>query len=124
MAYTEMPRELSGQDAGVMLLSQGISEHGCSPTKVGEYWAVGLPVVTTPNVSDTDEIVRSERVGVVIEGPAPHCYERALEELLALSRDPDLANRCRRAAERHYNLRLAIERQLELYAAVLGRPCP
>jgi len=120
VAYSDMPRELASQHAGMMVLTQGLSEHGCSPTKVGEYWAVGLPVLITPNISDTEEIFGSERVGVVIRGAPPLCYEKALEELFELLRDPELAHRCRRAAERHYGLNMAVEQQRELYSRLLS----
>jgi hypothetical protein len=66
LAHSDVPAELQRHDAGLFFLTEGLSEHGCSPTKIGEYWACGLPVVTTPNVSDTDGIVRKRRVGVVV----------------------------------------------------------
>ena len=37
-----------------------------SPTKVGEYLAAGLPVVSGPGVGDTDTILRDERAGAVV----------------------------------------------------------
>jgi glycosyltransferase involved in cell wall biosynthesis len=118
--YAEMPIELANNHAGVMVLTQGLSEYGCSPTKVGEYWAVGLPVVITPNISDSDEIIARERVGVVISGERPACYERALNELVQLLQDEDLAHRCRAAAERHYALVSAADRQASLYRQLVG----
>lgn len=119
VAHADMPRELASQHAGLMVLTQGISEHGCSPTKVGEYWAVGLPVVITPNISDTDEIIREDRVGVVIKGPEQSCCEDALDRLLDLIQDPELPLRCRHAAERHYSLTPAVEVQRGLYDQLL-----
>jgi glycosyltransferase involved in cell wall biosynthesis len=117
--YAEMPARLAHYHAGLFFLTEGLSEHGCSPTKIGEYWAVGLPVVTTPNVSDTDEIVRCERVGVVIEKQSEENYLRAFEDLKRLLRDRELARRCRRAAEEHYALAPACERQFALYRDLL-----
>jgi glycosyltransferase involved in cell wall biosynthesis len=96
-------------------LTRGLSEHGCSPTKIGEYWACGLPVVTTGNVGDVDSVVRRERVGVVVEEHSTEAYARAANELLALLRAADIRARCRRAAEEHYSLEAACERQLALY---------
>ena len=113
--YPEMPAQLATQHAGVMVLTQGLSEHGCSPTKVGEYWAMGLPVVITPNISDTDSIIRSERVGVVIQGSTPASYDEALDRLFELLQDPELALRCRRAAELHYSLASGVAAQQQLY---------
>jgi glycosyltransferase involved in cell wall biosynthesis len=113
--YSEMPQRLVNFQAGLFFLTTGISEHGCSPTKIGEYWATGLPVVTTPNVSDTDEIIRRERVGVVIEKQTPENYLQAFAQLQELLADGELPARCRRAAENHYALNPACERQFALY---------
>ncbi len=117
--HRAMPGELLAQDAGLFFLSQGLSEHGCSPTKIGEYWASGLPVVTTPNVSDTDEITQRLRVGVVLGGHSDEEYGRAARELRRLLADADLPGRCRQAAEQHYALDASCERQLELYQEIL-----
>lgn len=111
----DMPAELLRQDVGLNFLHQGLSEHGCSPTKIGEYWAAGLPVVCTANVSDTDEIIRRERVGVIVDKHSDDGYGRGVEELRELLLDADLSLRCRKAAENHYALGPACERQFALY---------
>lgn len=118
--YSAMPGMLADQDAGLFFLSQGLSEHGCSPTKIGEYWAMGLPVVTTPNVSDTDEIIRRERVGVVVRENSDDGFRQAARELKSLLEDEELPARCRRAAEEHYALESACDRQFELYRELIS----
>lgn len=110
-----IPAELARADVGFNFIEQGISEHGGSPTKIGEYWAAGLPVISTPNVSDTDEIIKRERVGVIVDKNSDDGYGRAIEELRELLLDPDLGRRCRKAAENHYALKPACERQFALY---------
>lgn len=112
---TQVPSELQGHDAGLFCLGRGSSEHGCSPTKFGEYWATGLPVVTTPNIGDVDHIVRTERVGVIVRDFTAQSLERAVGELLALLEDPQLAGRCRAAAAAHFSLATSCERQFQLY---------
>lgn len=118
--HAQMPAELAKFDAGLFFLTQGLSEHGCSPTKVGEYWACGLPVVTTPNVSDLDDLIARHRVGVVLRGHTDEDYAAGFDELLALMRDPGLASRCREAAAGHYSLQPAVERQRDLYGRLRG----
>ena len=119
LAHLDVPAEVQRHHAGLFFLTEGLSEHGCSPTKIGEYWACGLPVVTTPNVSDTDAIVRAERVGVVIGGREAGALEASGLELLKLLQDPGLAARCRRAAEKVYSLGEACERQRALYSRLM-----
>ncbi len=115
VSHREIPAYLKDQQAGLLFYPQGLSEHGGSPTKVGEYWACGLPVITTPNVSDTDEIIRRERVGVVVEAHTDEAYRKAFYELMKLLADPELAQRCRQAAETYYSLDQTCEWQFELY---------
>ncbi len=120
--HSEIPSYLTQRQAGLFFLSQGLSEHGCSPTKIGEYWACGLPVVTTANVSDTDDIIRRERVGVVVEAHTDEAYRQAFHELLELLSNPELPQRCRRAAEKYYALEPACERQIDLYQKLVTHP--
>jgi glycosyltransferase involved in cell wall biosynthesis len=75
-----------------------------SPTKVGEYLAAGLPVVSGPGVGDTDAILRDERAGVIVEEFDDAAYERAARELLELGSDPAARERCRQVAERRFSL--------------------
>jgi len=122
--YSAVPSRLADQDAGLFFLSQGLSEHGCSPTKIGEYWAMGLPVVTTPNVSDTDDIIRRERVGIIVTENSDSAFRRAARELKALLEDKELPARCRRAAEAYYALEPACERQVNLYHKLSAKGSP
>jgi glycosyltransferase involved in cell wall biosynthesis len=113
--HTEVPERLASQDGGLSFLARGKSEIGCSPTKIGEYWACGLPVVTTAGVSDTDELIRRFTCGVVVPDHSDQAYAEAARRLQELLQDPGLRARCRFAAEEHYALEPACERQISLY---------
>jgi glycosyltransferase involved in cell wall biosynthesis len=113
--YERLPDELARQDAGLCFHSHGLSAAGGSSTKVGEYWAMGLPVIATPGLADVDDIIRSERVGVVVRDHCDDAYRAGLEELRILLEDPKLSDRCRAAAERHYGLEDACRRQVAVY---------
>ena len=122
IAHSEIPDVLSRYDAGVHFLAQGISDHGGSPTKVGEYLAAGLPVVVTPNLGDADAIIRKEGVGVLVDDWSEPMLRKAVEDLQTLLQDPALASRCRAAAEMYYSLQPACERQIRLYEHLSSRP--
>jgi glycosyltransferase involved in cell wall biosynthesis len=116
--YDRLPYRLASHDAGFCFHSHGLSAAGGSSTKVGEYWATGLPVIATSGLGDVDQIVRDERVGVVVEDHSDEAYRASLEDLRALLDDPELPGRCRAAAERHYGLDEACRRQLAVYERV------
>jgi glycosyltransferase involved in cell wall biosynthesis len=113
--YERLPDELAKHDAGFCFHSHSLSAAGGSSTKVGEYWAMGLPVISTPGLGDVDDIVRQERVGVVVQDHSDDAYRASLDELRTLLQDPQLAARCRAAAERHYGLDDACRRQFAIY---------
>jgi glycosyltransferase involved in cell wall biosynthesis len=114
-----MPDELTRHEAGLYFVAPGSSAAGTSPTRVGEYWACGLPVVITPDVSDTEEVIRRERVGVIVREDSDRGNRGATRELQALLADGEIRSRCRRAAEAHYALEPACDRQLALYRQLL-----
>jgi glycosyltransferase involved in cell wall biosynthesis len=113
--HERLPDELGREDAGFFFLAGGLGAAGFSPTKVGEYWAMGLPVISTSGMADVDEIIRQERVGVVVRDHTDAAYRESVAELVELLDDPELTARCRQAAERHYGLDAACRRQMEIY---------
>lgn len=119
--YQRMPDELANGHVGVHFLPQGLSDQGGSPTKIGEYWASGLPVVVTRGAGDCEDIIRREKVGVLVGGHSDEEYCQALEELSVLMKDSELAVRCRRAAETNYSLPVACDRQFQVYGRLATR---
>lgn len=119
VSYQEIPERLSKCDVGIHFLQKGISEHSGSPTKIGEYWASGLPVVITPNMSDNDIVAEKENVGVVVSEHSEEIYKQAFIKLSNLLNDKRLAERCRKAAESHYALSPSCNRQFALYERLL-----
>ncbi|MBW3466577.1 hypothetical protein [Arthrospiribacter ruber] len=58
--YDEIPAFLNAADLGLSLRKEAPSIAGLSPIKTGEYLIMGLPVVLSPGVGDTDEILRGK----------------------------------------------------------------
>lgn len=74
-----------------------------SPTKIPEYLSAGVPVITNSGIGDTDEFVRRNRVGVVLDGFDKETLAAAVEEALLLAKEDAIAERCRLAA-REYSM--------------------
>jgi len=51
----------------------------CSPIKDGEYWALGLPVVITKNISDDSDIIKENGIGYVLEQLTDAEYLKAIQ---------------------------------------------
>ena len=100
----EMPRYLQAADVAVSLIKPCYSKQSSSPTKMAEYLAAGLPVICNTGIGDLDELVETDRVGVLLHEFNETSYLRALAEVEALLHDPDLPARCRASAAARFDL--------------------
>ncbi len=113
---------LAQSDGGLLFQAPGAAAHAGSPTKVGEYWAMGLPVLLTRGIGDTTTIASAFEAGVLVTGHAAADWERAWLQLEAMLADASTAARCRAAAAAHYDLGQGTLRQWEVYRQLLGWP--
>ncbi|MDQ3193223.1 MAG: glycosyltransferase [Bacteroidota bacterium] len=82
----------------------------CTSIKDGEYWAMGLPVIITPNISDDSEIIESYDAGVVLKECNTKEYLNcisAIDQLLKKESNVNLKNRIRKIAEKYRNFKIA-----------------
>lgn len=101
---SSLPRLLAASDAGVSLVLPSCSKRASSPTKVGEYLATGLPVLSSAGIGDGDALLAGNRVGVVVSDRSEAGYRRAALELQALMGETEIGARCRAVAERELSL--------------------
>ena len=119
-APEDVHKVLQGQTASVMFYAGGeISELGRSPTRMAEILGCGLPVVANDGVGDVARIIRAHRVGVLAGGAEPEAMAVAWSELTALLNDPELPNRCRKAAEAVFSLESGTAAYARLYEQVM-----
>ena len=69
-------------DAGLLLRKSHPVNYVSSPTKFGEYLAAGVPVISTEDIGDTSDLIKNEKVGLIISpnggGPTPDDLERVI----------------------------------------------
>ena len=117
----EMPEAVRKHDLSVMFYAGGqVSELGRSPTRMAEVLGCGLPVVANEGVGDVADIVRQNRVGVIVGGSEHAQFKASLDELRALMQDPSLAGRCRATSEAIFSLENGTEAYRGIYASLLG----
>lgn len=115
VAPAEVPTWLAQADAGLAFYKPGWARQATCPTKIGEYLAMGLPVVVNDAVGDIKEVIGTNGVGAVLSEFSTEAYALALDQLDKLWADPALASRCRRVAESCFSLQLGVNRYWAIY---------
>jgi hypothetical protein len=112
--HADVPRYMGLGDFGLCPVLPTPSKRYCTPIKNGEYWALGLPVVITPNISDDSDLIVQHKAGVVWDHTRPP--RPAVEALVALLAEPSSARRARirhlAEARRSFSIAAAIYRQV------------
>lgn len=115
VARDELAAELSQANVGMCLYRGDRSAPACSPTKIAEYLAAGLPVVASAGMGDVDGVLQGlgvpddptiddRPVGILVDERDPLDLERAAIELKRLLDIPNIRSRCRDAAARGFDL--------------------
>jgi glycosyltransferase involved in cell wall biosynthesis len=119
----EVPRYLRRARLGLSFRKPTFSQIAASPTKIAEYLAAGLPVVSNAGIGDTDWLLTDERVGVLVGEFTREEYVRAAEASLKLAGEPGVGGRCAAAARKHFDLAaIGGARYLEIYRRLEGPP--
>lgn len=118
--FDEMPRYMRLADAGIFFINP-YKKIGSSPIKMGEFLASEIPVVINPGVGDTEEIVRDNKVGVVVEEFSNADYAAAARDLIELKNEGTAVRaRCREAADKYLSLDIAVKKYAKIYDLLTG----
>lgn len=112
----EVPLMLAAADLGVAFKQPSFSAKACSPTKMGEMLAVGLPIVANAGVGDVDTIVEDTGCGVAIEEFTDKSYATTIDRLHKLE---GTAKQRRDSALRWFDVEMGITRYAALYDELL-----
>jgi glycosyltransferase involved in cell wall biosynthesis len=102
--HAGVARAMRGMDAGVFFIKQAYSKIASAPTKLGEFLGCGVPCLGNTGVGDMASILEGDRVGVALSRFDEADISEGVDRLIALTREPDIALRCRKSAERHFSL--------------------
>jgi glycosyltransferase involved in cell wall biosynthesis len=100
----QVPVLLRRARLGLSFRKPTFSQIAASPTKISEYLAAGLPVVSNLGIGDTDALLESDHVGVVVGDFDRNSMSVAAENALSLAGEVEIAPRCRAVAKTHFDL--------------------
>jgi glycosyltransferase involved in cell wall biosynthesis len=114
----ELSQFLAAADVSLSFIKACYSKQSSSPTKIAEYLACGLPIVTNAGVGDVDTLIEHNEVGTIIDDFSSDSYKKALIRVAALG---DISAKCRESARKEFDLeKIGGERYRRLYDRLLS----
>ncbi|MBK9436390.1 MAG: glycosyltransferase [Chloracidobacterium sp.] len=98
---SEIARYLDASDVAVSFIKACYSKQSSSPTKIAEYLACGLPVISNRGIGDLDELIEDNKVGVMVDDFSRDSYLQAISGIHKLG---DVRELCRQTVAREFDL--------------------
>ena len=106
--HEEVPRYLSIGDFAINPVKPVPTKKYCTSIKDGEYWATGLPVVISANISDDSTIIQKKDIGVVMDFADKQQYLPGIKKLEnLLQQKNELKVRIRAVGEKYRSFSIA-----------------
>jgi glycosyltransferase involved in cell wall biosynthesis len=113
----DIPEYLALAALSPVFIRPTLSKSGCSPTKLGELFAMDVPIVANKGYGDIDRIVRPERNGsALVADFEPETLRVALETVLS----HPLPDGAIRAASGDFSLEEGVRRYDRIYKRLAG----
>jgi glycosyltransferase involved in cell wall biosynthesis len=120
--HRDLPRLIAGMSAGMALIKPVYSKIASAPTKLAEYLGCGVPCLGNVGVGDMESILECDRVGVALRGSSDDELRRGVERLIALTREPDVQDRCHRTALKLFSLDVGVAAYRAIYERLEASP--
>jgi len=114
--HKEVPAYLSLGSFGICPVRPVPTKKYCTPIKNGEYWAMGLPVVITKDISTDSDLITQQNIGYVLQELTKDEYLNAVKKIDALLIDNTLPEKIRKVAEAHRSYKIAEKIYSIIYA--------
>jgi len=111
--------ELDGIDVGLSFIQPHFAKLASCPTKVGEYLAAGIPVISNAGIGDLDRLIGEGKVGHIVQDFTEAEFARSLVAIEGLMNDSSVSRRCRQQAEEAFSLVSGVSRYAKLYRQLL-----
>ncbi|MDB5001957.1 MAG: hypothetical protein JWQ34_182 [Mucilaginibacter sp.] len=116
--HYDIPKYLAIADFALTPVKPIPTKRYCTPIKDGEYWATGLPVVITSNISDDSDIIEENNAGYVLKSLTDNEYNNAITKIDDLLKEDNglLKKRIRALAYKYRNFDIVEKIYRQIYS--------
>jgi glycosyltransferase involved in cell wall biosynthesis len=105
--HKDVPAYLSLGDFGICPVRPVPTKKYCTPIKNAEYWAMGMPVVITKDISTDSQLITENNIGYTLQSLDEKEYLNAVKKIDELLVEKQLPIKIRKIAEVHRNYSIA-----------------
>jgi glycosyltransferase involved in cell wall biosynthesis len=117
--FNKVYRYLIAGDIGVILYKKQFSAIGRSPTKLGEYWACGLPIISINGLGDLDEIIKKyPQGGNLVSDLESENILQVIDELFTKSENKTLL---RKYAQDYFSIESGVDKYNDVYKKLITK---
>lgn len=113
---SEMPYYIALSTASLFFIRPTFSKNASSPTKMGELLSMQVPIVTNKGIGDVDNIILSEKCGVLIDSFNNNAYRVTAKELL--DSFSVLKTNSEGVAQKYFDLKMGTETYNQIYLSL------
>jgi glycosyltransferase involved in cell wall biosynthesis len=116
--HRQISQEIADTDIAFFFIPHQYSKIASSPTKMGEMLSAGLPVITGSGIGDVDELIRSNKIGYILDEFTDRAITDGVNYIIqqCIMEKETLMIRCRETAEDYFSLEKGIKKYAEIYA--------
>jgi hypothetical protein len=114
-SYSEVPSFLALAKAAIYFIKPVYSKIASCPTKMAEFWAMDLPIITNKGIGDNDLYFNEHRGGILLSEFTPSEYKRAA---LAFLEQLKMNISYRDIAVKYFDNKKAAQTYLEIYTSL------
>ncbi len=108
-----MPRYLSIANAAVFFIKNSFSKKASSPTKMGEFMSMGIPMVCNAGIGDVDSIMQTTQAGIVLSA----LDDASMKEGAARLLNTTFSRQAIISAAQYYSLKKGIQLYHQVYTS-------
>ena len=119
-SHKDVVNHIQKMHAASALIKPCFSKIASAPTKLAEYLACGVPCVGNHGVGDIENILKSNRVGIVLKGFDINSLNQAALDIMRLSDSPKIRDNCRMVAKSYFSLKDGVKSYRSIYEGLLN----
>jgi len=118
--FEKIPSKIAKHHGSILFYNTDVSRLGSCPTRMGELFGVGVPILANPGVGDFKKIISEKSIGVIIENDYNlEEIEKSIDTFIKLIQEKSISKRCREIAVEFFSLESGVKNYIAIYSNTL-----